>query len=85
MSAIRRGGKPKPAVAPARAMEPAYAIPTLKFDPKRVTEAVNADLKNNIKQIKEFDHSNFDQIYDVALRSISRGGDLAMLFNAIMS
>ena len=84
LSAIRGGGKPKPAVATVRAVEPAYAVPTVKFDPKRVTEAVKADLKNNIKKIKEFDESHFDQIYDAALRSISRGRDLATLFNAIM-
>ena len=82
----RHGGRPepKPAVVPASAVEPGYAIPTVKFDPKRVTEAVKTDLKNNIKKIKEFDESHFDQIYDAALRSISRGGDLATLFNAIM-
>jgi hypothetical protein len=70
--------------SPTSAVEPAYAIPTVKFDPKRVTEAVKADLKNNIKEIKEFDQSHFDQIYDAALRSISRGRDAATLFNAII-
>ena len=84
LSAIRGGAEPKPAVAPARAVEPAYAIPTVKFDPKRVTEAVKADLKNNIKKLKEFDETHFDQIYNAALRSVSRGMDLATLFNAIM-
>jgi hypothetical protein len=85
MSAIRGGGEPKSAVATARVVEPAYAIPTVKFDPKRVTEAVKTDLKKNIKKIKELDESHFDQIYEAALRSISRGRDLATLFNAIMS
>lgn len=82
--AIRGGGGPKSAVAPAEAMEPAYTIPTVKFDPKRVTEAVKADLKDNIKQIKEFNESNFDKIYGAALRAISGGRDLAILFNAVM-
>jgi hypothetical protein len=49
-------------------VEPAYAIPTVKFDPKRVTEAVKTDLKYNIKEIKEFDQSHFDQIYDLGAR-----------------
>lgn len=84
MSAIRGGREPKPTVAPTRAVEPVNAIPTVSFDPKRVTEAVKADLKNNIKEAKEFDESNFQQIYDAALQSISRGGDLATLFNVIM-
>ena len=84
MSAIRGGGAPKPTVAPAKAVEQSYAIPTVKFDPKRVTEAVKVDLKKNIRKIKELDESHFDKIYEGALRSISRGRDLATLFNAIM-
>jgi hypothetical protein len=83
-SAIWGAGEPKPAVAPARTVGQAYTIPTVEFDPKRVTEAIKADLKNNIKKIKEFDEFHFDQIYDAALRSISGGRDLATLFNAIM-
>jgi uncharacterized protein with gpF-like domain len=70
-------------VAPAKTVKPAYAIPTVKFDPKRVTEAVKDDLRKNIKKIKEFDESHFDKIYEAALRSISRGGNMATLFNAI--
>ncbi len=30
----------------------AYGIPTVRFDPKRVTEAVKADLRKNINKIK---------------------------------
>jgi hypothetical protein len=85
MAAIRSGGKPKPAVAAASATQSAYAIPTVMFDPKRVTEEVEADLKNNIKKIEGFDESHFDQIYAAALQSVSRGRDLAILFNAIMA
>jgi hypothetical protein len=82
--AIYSHQKPKPTVAPATAIRSVYAIPTVKFDSSRVTEAVKADLKKNIKRIKEFDESHFSQIYDAALRSISRGRDLATLFNAIV-
>jgi uncharacterized protein with gpF-like domain len=71
-------------VAPAATVEPIYSIPTVKFDPKRVTEQIKADLTKNIRGTKEFDESHFDEIYDAALRAISRGGDLATLFNAIM-
>lgn len=83
MSAIRGREGARPSLAPAKAVEPAYAIPTVKFDPTRVTDAVKADLKQNIRKIKEFDASHFDKIYEAALRSISRGGDLATLFNPI--
>ena len=71
-------------VATTTALEPTYSIPTVKFDPKQVTEAVKADLAKNIKNIGEFDESNFEIIYAAALRSTSRGGDLATLFGAIM-
>lgn len=84
MSSIRGDGKPKPPPASGEAVESAYAIPTVRFDPNRVTDAVKDDLKNNIKGIKDFDDANFEQVYDAALRSITRGRDLAILFNAIM-
>jgi len=82
--AVRGDKKRTPTDVPKGAAEPAYVIPTVKFDQKRVTEAIKADLKSNIKGIAEFDDTNFDQVYGAALRSISRGGDLATLFNAIM-
>lgn len=84
MSAIRRDGDPKLAAAVAKPVEPAYVVPTVKFDPKLVTEAIKADLIKNIRNIKEIGESHFDRVYDAALRSISGGHDLAMLFNAIM-
>ena len=65
-------------------MEPAYTIPTVKFDSNRVTEAVKADLRSNIQKVKEFDETLLEQIYDSALQSISKGRDLGTLFNAIM-
>ena len=84
MAALRGDHEPKSAVAAVTAVKPRYAIPTVKFDPKRVTEAVKADLKINIKALKEFDECHFDRVYDAALRSISRGRDMATLVNAIM-
>lgn len=83
ISAIRGGQEPKLAVDPPRAVEPPHTIPTVKFDLKRVTEAVKDDLRKNIQNISEFDEFHFVHIYDAALRSISRGQDLATLFNAI--
>jgi uncharacterized protein with gpF-like domain len=83
MSAIRGRKESEPTAGPARTVEPAHTVPTVKFDPRRVTDAVKADLQKNIHNIKEFDESHFDQIYDAALRSVSRGMDLATLFDAI--
>lgn len=61
VAVFRRSGGTTPAIVPDRAMGPAldirfpvsaYGIPTVRFDPKRVTEAVKADLRKNINKIK---------------------------------
>lgn len=59
-------------------------IPTVKFDASRVTETVKADLRKNIMLLGEIDKNNFEQVYDAALRSISAGGDLQVLYNVLM-
>jgi hypothetical protein len=42
-----------------------------------ITQDVSGQtLRDNIRKIEEFDESNFDRIYDAALRSISKGRDL---------
>jgi hypothetical protein len=64
--------------------EPAYGIPTVKFDASRVTEAVRADIKKNIKVIEEIDQNHFDKVYDATIRSESAGGDLYSLSIALM-
>lgn len=84
ISAIRRGEKPNLVATPAVPTKLSSTLSTVRFDPERVTDAVKTDLAMNIKNIKEFDQSNFGQIYDAALQSISRGRDLATLYNAIM-
>jgi uncharacterized protein with gpF-like domain len=83
ISAISSTKKPKVAVSRDPSKHP-LTLPTVKFDPKRVDDEVKADLSTNIRKMREFDESNFDQIYDAAVQSISRGGDLAVLYNAIM-
>jgi uncharacterized protein with gpF-like domain len=80
LSALRRDEKPQA----AGANQPTYTIPTVKFDASRVTEAVKEDLAKNIRRIRDFDASHFEHIYEAAFRSISRGRDLATLYNAIM-
>lgn len=62
-----------------------YGIPTVKFDPTKVTEAVRADLRKNIKSLKEVRVADFDMIYDAALHSISAGRALHILYQALMT
>jgi hypothetical protein len=81
---VSRGQGASAVTANSSGMQFADAIPTVHFDPNRVTEEVKADLKNNIKELKDFGESHFEHIYVAALRSISRGRDLATLFDAIV-
>lgn len=59
-------------------------VPTVKFDPARITETVKADLKQNIRSIDEVGADNVDMIYAAALRSISSGRALHILCQALM-
>lgn len=61
-----------------------WRVATVKFNPSRVTDAIKADLKSNIKKVKEFDETNFGRVYDAALLSVSRGRDLGVLAAAIL-
>ncbi|MBI2714239.1 MAG: hypothetical protein HYX37_07260 [Rhizobiales bacterium] len=45
---------------------------------------MKADLRKNIMLLGEIDKNNFEQVYDAALRSISAGGDLQVLYNVLM-
>ena len=65
-------------------VKPTYGIPTIKFDASRVTETVKADIRKSIMHLKEIDQNNFDQVYDAALCSISRGGDLHVLYVVLL-
>jgi uncharacterized protein with gpF-like domain len=59
-------------------------IPTVKFDASRVTETVKADLRKNIMLLEGINRDDFEQVYDAALRSISAGRDLSLLYNVLM-
>jgi uncharacterized protein with gpF-like domain len=61
-----------------------FGIPTVKFDASQVTEAVKADLRKNIILLGDIDKNHFEQVYDAALRSISAGQDLHVLYSALM-
>jgi hypothetical protein len=62
-----------------------YGIPTVKFDAAKVTEVVKVDLRKNIQSLKEIDAGDFDKIYEAALRSISAGRALHILYQALMT
>ncbi len=75
---------PKGQTNPEPGRQP-YGIPTVKFDPAKVTEAVKADLRQNIRSLKEVGAADFDMIYDAAIRSISVGRGLHILYQALMT
>jgi hypothetical protein len=74
------GGKPKA----SGEQDHIRGIPTVKFDPLRVTETVKADVRNTILTLPEIDRNNFEQVYDATIGSISAGRDLHLLFDALM-
>jgi uncharacterized protein with gpF-like domain len=59
-------------------------IPTVKFDASRVTETVKADLRKNIMLLEGISRNHFERVNDAALRSISAGRDLSLLYNVLM-
>lgn len=62
-----------------------HAIPTVRFDPSKVTEIIKADLRQNIKSLTGVMPNDFDMIYEAALRSISAGRALDILCKALMT
>ena len=76
----KKGGK-SPAPEPP---QPANRIPTVKFDPMRVTDAVLDDLKGNIQALPEVGMDDFETIYQAAFRAISVGGALNIIYAALM-
>lgn len=71
----------KPAPEPA---QPVNRIPTVKFDPTRVTDAVLDDLKANVRALPEVSADDFETIYQAAFRAISVGGALNIIYAALM-
>jgi hypothetical protein len=59
-------------------------IPTVKFDPRRVTKSVEEDLRASIESFDEFDPSHVPIIYAAALKSTLAGGNRALLYQAII-
>jgi uncharacterized protein with gpF-like domain len=75
----RKNGK---VPSPEEASRPDH-IPAVKFDASRVTEEIELDIKKNIAVIEGIEPAHFDQIYNAALRSISGGRDLGILFKIL--
>lgn len=59
-------------------------MPTVRFDPTRVTEAVKDDLWKNVLDLRGMNESQWTETYLAALRAVSAGGDLGSLLNALM-
>lgn len=60
------------------------AMPTVKFDPSRVTERVKADLRRNIELLGDLQRKHVPQIYEAALSSVLAGRDAYSLCIALM-
>src|SRR5262249_13879984 len=58
-------------------------IPTVEFDASQVTDAIKDDVWKNILLL-EIDRNYADRVYDAAIRSISAGRDLSVLYDALM-
>jgi len=70
-----------PAPEPERS---ANRMPTVRFDPTRVSDAVLANLKANIQALPEVGPHDFETIYQAAFRAISVGGALNIIYAALM-
>jgi hypothetical protein len=77
--AIKRFGR-----KPKSNIKPSYGIPKVNFDVLRVTDAVKADIRKNIMLLEGIDKNQFDRVYDAALRSVSAGRDLAVLYKVLL-
>lgn len=47
-----------------------------KSDTEHLTAAVLADLEQNVRELPEVNEQNFDAFYDMAVRSLTRVGDM---------
>ncbi|SEI76726.1 hypothetical protein SAMN05518849_101836 [Sphingobium sp. AP50] len=56
--------------------EPVNFVPTVKFDPMRVTEAIRADLWERIQEFEDLPLGEEQRIFDAAVVMAQRGRDL---------
>lgn len=76
--------KPPEIESHSRPVPKQQAMPTVKFDPSTVSERVRVDLRRNIELLNDLEAEHVRQIYEAALRSVLAGGDLHVLFVALM-
>ena len=67
-----------------KAASKAQTMPTVPFDPDKVTKAVSTDLLKNIKELPDINARDVRSIYDAALRSISAGRALHVIYEALL-
>ena len=77
-------GKSRSKTTAPKTAKPSNRIPTVKFDSGRITETVLEDLKVNIRALPEVGENDFDTIYQAAIRAISVGGALSIIYDALM-
>ena len=58
-------------------------LPTVRFDPSRVTDAVKNDLWDRVQEFEDMPYGQEQAIYDAALASIVKGGALPILAGAL--
>jgi len=69
---------------PAKVL-PRKEVPTVSFDSSRVTPLVRADLEATLRLIADIPSTDFDRIHRASLESVSRGRDLQVVAQALLT
>jgi len=65
---------------PADYLPPALPMmPTVNFDPSKVTDLVKVEIRKNVELIEGLAPEDFDEIYEMVLLSVQKGRDLGGL------
>jgi hypothetical protein len=67
-----------------RSARTAPLIPSVKFDPNRVTKAVEAEVRATPCESSGLSAADLERAYAVALTSVRAGRDLAVLYNVLV-
>lgn len=59
------------------------AVPTVQFDPSRITDEVRTDIKATLRTFQQIPSVDFDRVYQAALLGILRGRDLSVIAAAL--
>lgn len=60
-------------------------MPTVKFDPARLTETVKGHIRQDILSLTEIGPSDCDAVYNAAIIAMSVGGNLPPLYQALLA